>query len=61
MNDRVKEAYLRQFLYWDRALRQVQKAVRRRNKYINRLVRENQKLKSENAALMIEIAKFELS
>jgi len=45
----MSEACLKQIRYWSKALKQAYKSIRRKNKYINRLERENMELKQELA------------
>ena len=55
------EACLKQIRYWNNALRDYQKAIKRKNKYINRLQRSNAELAEFHRVLIMEIAELELS
>jgi hypothetical protein len=47
------ESLLRQVKWWNSALHQMNKAIKRKNKYINRLVRENSELRSQLADMNV--------
>ena len=48
----MSEACIKQIRYWHKTIKQLQKAIRRKNKLINRLQRENDELISDYASLM---------
>ena len=53
----MSQACLKQIHYWMKALRESEKGHRRKNKHINRLERENLKLRQLIADLQVELAK----
>ena len=55
------EACLKQIRWWNKALRDYQKAIKRKNKHINRLQRKNDELADNHRELIMEIAQLELS
>ena len=56
-----REACLRQIRWWNKALRDYQKAIKRKNKHINRLQKNNAELAEYHRVLIMEIAELELS
>ena len=57
----MSEACLKQIRYWDAALKQSHKAIRRKNNHIRRLQCENASLNQKVAGLMAALAEKELS
>jgi len=55
------EACLKQIRWWNKALRDYQKAIKRKNKHINRLQKNNDELAAYQRVLIMEIAELELS
>ena len=54
------EACLRQIRWWNKTLRDYQKAIKRKNKHINRLQKNNDELAAYQRMLIMEIAELEL-
>ena len=54
------EACLRQIRWWNTTLRDYQKAIKRKNKHINRLQKNNAELAEYQRVLIMEIAELEL-
>ena len=51
-----RDACLTQIRYWSKALQQANKGIRRKNKYINRLERENDALRTKMATIHFDLA-----
>ena len=56
----MSDACLKQIKYWHKAIQQLQKGIKRKNKLINRLQMENNDLISDNAMLMVILAELEM-
>jgi len=56
----MSEACIKQIKYWYKTIQQLQKGIRRKNKYITRLERENNDLVKKYSHAMMRIAELEL-
>jgi len=55
------EACLKQIRWWNKTIKDYQKAIRRKNKHINRLQKNNSELAEYQRVLIMEIAALELN
>jgi len=55
------EACLKQIRWWNKTIKGYQKAIRRKNKHINRLQKNNSELAEYQRVLIMEIAELELA